>query len=144
WTLVIVLCGLALLLVLLPYLEEKGFLENIDEITVEVNEEATDHLALSGMKMAIESLHSPDLFLSVLLISILGAFFISSEYSNGTIKNIVASGYHRWQIYIAKLIVFQIGSVLLILFMSFILGIFGSLFFGLGEWPSKAVLIDTG
>lgn len=144
WILVIVLSSLSLLLVLLPYLDEKGVLDKVDQITVEVLDEATEDMSLSGVKIALESLHSPDLFLAVLIISILGAFFISSEYSNGTIKNLVASGYHRWHIYLAKFTVFSIGSVLLVFFTLFIIGVFGTLFFGFGEWPASDMFIKVG
>ena len=45
WILVIVLSSLSLLLVLLPYLDEKGVLDKVDQITVEVLDEATEGLA---------------------------------------------------------------------------------------------------
>ncbi|MFD1416151.1 ABC transporter permease [Oceanobacillus jeddahense] len=44
---------------------------------------------------------------------ILAGFFISSEYSIGTMKSITASGNSRAHIYFAKLIVYSIGAVLI-------------------------------
>lgn len=44
---------------------------------------------------------------------ILAGFFISSEYSLGTMKSIVASGNSRVRIYFAKLIAYAIGAVLI-------------------------------
>lgn len=44
---------------------------------------------------------------------ILAGFFISSEYSIGTMKSITASGNSRILIYFAKLIVYSIGAVLI-------------------------------
>lgn len=141
WVLVTVLSGLAFLLVLLAYLDQRGVLDHVEQISVEFSE---DVLLFTGISMMIDSIHSPDLFLSVLMISIFGAFFISTEYSNGTIKNLVASGYHRWQIYLAKMIVFSIGSIFLVFFMAFILGTFGAIFFEIGEWPSSEIMVKTG
>ena len=44
---------------------------------------------------------------------ILAGFFISSEYSTGTMKSIVASGNSRARLYLAKLIVYSIGAILI-------------------------------
>ncbi|MCH1626742.1 ABC transporter permease [Ferdinandcohnia quinoae] len=44
---------------------------------------------------------------------ILAGFFISSEYSIGTMKSIVASGNSRVRLYMAKLIVYCISSILI-------------------------------
>lgn len=44
---------------------------------------------------------------------ILAGFFISSEYSIGTMKTIAASGNSRFHLYFAKLIIYSIGAVLI-------------------------------
>lgn len=44
---------------------------------------------------------------------ILAGFFISSEYSIGTMKTIAASGNSRFRLYFAKLIIYSIGAVLI-------------------------------
>ena len=49
--------------------------------------------------------------------AILAGFFIANEYSMGTMKSIASSGNSRIRIYIAKLIVFSIGSVLILLIL---------------------------
>ncbi|PGM56072.1 ABC transporter permease [Bacillus sp. AFS053548] len=52
-----------------------------------------------------------------LLPCILAGFFITSEYSNGTMKSIVSSGNSRLRIYFSKLTVFSIGSVFILLIL---------------------------
>lgn len=44
---------------------------------------------------------------------ILAGFFISSEYSIGTMKSIAASGNSRLRIYFAKLLVYSLGTILI-------------------------------
>lgn len=44
---------------------------------------------------------------------ILAGFFISNEYSIGTMKSIAASGNSRVRIYFAKLIVYSLGAILI-------------------------------
>ncbi|WP_010651523.1 ABC transporter permease [Oceanobacillus massiliensis] len=52
-----------------------------------------------------------------LLPAILAGFFIASEYSIGTMKSIVSSGNGRIRIYFAKLSVFSIGSIIILLIL---------------------------
>lgn len=49
--------------------------------------------------------------------TILAGFFIASEYSMGTMKSIVSSGNSRIRIYFAKLTLFSIGSIILLLIL---------------------------
>lgn len=49
--------------------------------------------------------------------AILAGFFISSEYSIGTMKSIVSSGNSRIRLYFAKLTAFSIGSVIIMLIL---------------------------
>lgn len=144
WILVMIISVLSFLLVLFPYLDDKGLFDQVESLTVEMNDQVTEQTELSGMKIFFEAIYSPDLFLTVLLISVLGAYFIASENSNGTIKNLVSIGYDRKKVYIIKGVIFSIGSILLIFLVSFIMGIFGALFLGIGEWPSSDLMIQTG
>src|SRR5699024_6751621 len=86
---------------LLAYLDSRGILDRIDSISVEVEEDVT----FSGNEFLRLMLEMPEVFLIFLSVSILGTFFIANEHSGGPLKNLVASGYARWKIYIAKLIV---------------------------------------
>ncbi|MFT9849453.1 ABC transporter permease [Aneurinibacillus sp. REN35] len=52
---------------------------------------------------------------------ILAGFFISGEYSTGTMKSIVSSGNSRVCIYLAKLIVYSIGAITLSLIFPIVL-----------------------
>lgn len=146
WVLAMIMVALSFLLVLFPYLAENGVFDQVDNLTVEIeiDEQVTESTPISGIKIFLESIHAPELFLAVLLISVLGAFFIANENSNGAIKNLVSIGYHRRKVYLAKMIVFSLGSIILVLFTSLILAIFGALFFEIGDWPSSEVTLNTG
>lgn len=52
-----------------------------------------------------------------LLPCIFAGFFITSEYSNGTMKSIVSSGNSRLRIYFSKLTMFSIGSVIILIIL---------------------------
>lgn len=146
WVLIGITVIVSFLLILLLFLDENGTLEKIEgmKITAEMEGEATELLPIGGMKVLIEAIHAPDLFITILLISILGSFFIAVDHSTGTIKNMVSIGYHRTQIYLAKLAIFSLGSIVLILFFALIMGVFGSIFFGIGDWPTTEILVQTG
>jgi ABC-2 type transport system permease protein len=49
--------------------------------------------------------------------AILAGFFIANEYSLGTMKSIVSSGNSRIRLYLAKLVVFSIGSIIILLIL---------------------------
>lgn len=66
---------------------------------------------------------------------VLAGFFISSEYSAGTIKRAVASGYSRRTYMTAKLLVFIGGSILTAFVFPVVNFVLGSLIFGIGDLP---------
>lgn len=66
---------------------------------------------------------------------ILAGFFISSEYSFGTMKSITASGNSRIRIFFAKLFVYSIGAVIISLIFPIIALGMGTVLFGFGELP---------
>jgi ABC-2 type transport system permease protein len=61
----------------------------------------------------VASLFDSNTYFVKLAPCILAGFFISSEYTMGTLKSITASGYSRVRIYLAKLMVFSVGAVVL-------------------------------
>lgn len=132
--------------VFLFFLNEKGILEKIDgmDISVEVHPEATEFVPASGIHFLIEQIHAPDAFLTILIISVLGSFLIATENSTGVIKNTVSIGYRRTEIYIAKNIIYSLSSVGFMLFFAIVLGVFGSIFFGIGDWPTAELIIQSG
>lgn len=144
WVLVTIIVTLSFLLVLFSYLDYKGAFDQVETLTIEVNEQVTKQSPLSGIKIFLESIHSPDLFLIVLLISTLGSFYIANENSNGTIKNLVSIGHQRKKVYIIKYVTFSIGSILMALLIPLAMGIFGALFFEVGEWPANELVVGTG
>lgn len=146
WMLLSIITAVAFALVILLFMNEKGILEEIDgvDITVEVDPQVSGVTPASGMDFFIEQIYAPDVFITILLISVLGSFLIATEHATGTIKNTVSIGYHRIEIYVAKYIIYAISSIVLILISPVILGVIGSLFFGVGDWPETEVLIQSG
>lgn len=142
WILLIISALFSFMLVSLFYMEEQGTLEKIEEfsdnITVEKIEVNPDEVEIpnNGIYLFMSSAISSDtFFINILFICIVGAFFINNEYSSGTIKNLVSAGYSRNQIYISKLIVYSMISIVLTLSFAIFMGLFGTMYFGFGEFP---------
>ncbi|WP_028776735.1 ABC transporter permease [Shimazuella kribbensis] len=74
---------------------------------------------------------------------ILAGFFISSEYSIGTMKSIAASGNSRIRIYFSKLLVFSLGAAVIALIFPLIMPSVGLLFFGFYDMPRSDYIIQT-
>lgn len=149
WVLFNIVIMISLLIVVLFFLGEKGILEKLEEldgvdITVEVDQSQSELLSANGINLLIDQIQEPGPFLTVFIISVLGSFLIATEYSNGVIKNIVSIGYHREEIYFAKYIIYTLSSIVLVLIFPVAFGFFGTLFFGLGDWPTSEILIQTG
>lgn len=146
WILLGIITIISFAVVFLFFLNEKGILEKIDgmDISVEVHPEATEFAPASGIHFLIEQIHAPDLFLTIIIISVLGSFLIATENSTGVVKNIVSIGYRRIEIYLAKNIVYSLSAIGFMLFFASILGVFGSIFFGFGDWPAPEMLAQTG
>ncbi|MHC1684018.1 MAG: ABC transporter permease subunit [Clostridiaceae bacterium] len=68
-----------------------------------------------------------------ILMAVLIGIMVASEYSNGTIKNILAYGKKREQYYISKLIVSSVGMTIILAIMVGISTTIGSFVFGWGE-----------
>ncbi|HLS20620.1 MAG TPA: ABC transporter permease subunit [Bacillota bacterium] len=123
--------------IMLAVLDEYGLLDHIDNITVEVESE----VVFSGTDFLLYMIEAPELFLVFFYIAVLGEFFIANEYTIGTMKNLVSAGYARWQVYLAKLIVFILSSLFIFAVLLFACTLFGSLFFGIGEWPGDQSIV---
>ncbi|MFB5662982.1 ABC transporter permease [Alteribacillus sp. HJP-4] len=91
----------------------------------------------------IESVLGPHANIVKLLPSILAGFFITSEYSMGTMKSIVSSGNSRLRIYFAKLIVFSIGTVIISLILPVVMTGAGALYFGFDNMPEWTYYLQT-
>src|SRR5699024_12519273 len=91
----------------------------------------------------IESLTQPDTFFTYLSAGVLSSFFIASDYTNGTIKNVVSIGHKRSSIYGAKLLTTWLGTVYLYVFMVVTFALFTALFFGLGPLPDWVEWMDA-
>ncbi|MCP3029494.1 ABC transporter permease [Halobacillus sp. A5] len=78
-----------------------------------------------------------------LIPSILAGFFITSEYSMGTMKSIVSSGNSRGRIYFAKLSMFSVGAVILSLLLPLFMTGASTVYFGFAGMPDLAFYLQT-
>jgi ABC-2 type transport system permease protein len=74
---------------------------------------------------------------------ILAGFFISSEYSMGTMKSIVSSGNSKIRIYFAKLIIFSIGTIIISLILPIIMTGASAIFLGSNVMPEGIFFLQT-
>ncbi|TCJ03159.1 ABC transporter permease [Cytobacillus praedii] len=74
---------------------------------------------------------------------ILAGFFISSEFSLGTMKSIGASGNSRFRIYFSKLMIFSIGAVIISLTFPIVIMIVGAILSGFNDMPAMDYVVRT-
>lgn len=79
-------------------------------------------------------------FYFMLFLSTLAGFFVANDFTIGVVKNIVMSGNSRSRIFLAKLIIFALGSVILALVCPLIVITGGKLLFGFGEMIDPSAL----
>ncbi|NIE91191.1 ABC transporter permease [Bacillus sp. Ab-1751] len=82
-------------------------------------------------------------FLSKLLPCVLAGYFISSEYSLGTMKSIASSGNSRVRIYIAKLLVFTFGAIILSVILPIAMTGIGAIYTQFNGMPDLHYFIQT-
>lgn len=78
-----------------------------------------------------------------ILPAILAGFFIASEYSMGTMKSIASSGNSRVRMYFAKLIVFSIGSITILLILPIFMMGASSIYLGFDAMPEWTYYFQT-
>lgn len=140
WILLLICLVFSLFITGLLFLEEKGIL--LESITVEPGDNIETG-PLQGYYVFINSLIAPDSFFIYLFAVLLSAFFLAGEFSNGTIKNIVSTGYKRYVFYMTKMITIWIGTMIVLTFMTIIFALFTSLLFGIGPIPSSTEWLDA-
>lgn len=74
---------------------------------------------------------------------ILAGFFISKEFSSGTMKNMVSSGNSRARIYFAKLIVFSMGAIIISLILPLLLTGTTAIYLGFPDMPEWGYFAKT-
>lgn len=74
---------------------------------------------------------------------ILAGFFISSEYSMGTMKSIGSSGNSKMRIYWAKLSVFSLGAMIISIIFPLVITAVGAILFGFNEMPELDYVLRT-
>ncbi|MBE7127850.1 ABC transporter permease [Bacillus mycoides] len=78
-----------------------------------------------------------------LLPCLLAGYFISSEYSLGTMKSIASSGNHRIRIYITKLLVFTFGAIILSVILPIAMTGTGAIYAQFNSMPDLKYFIQT-
>lgn len=125
WSLVVILIAAAVSYPMLVY-----FALNIESVSIK---ELYAAVALEGANTYIVKF----------VPCILAGFFISSEYSMGTMKSIGASGNSRIHIYFAKLMGFAFGAVIISLTFPIVMPTVGTLFYGFNDMPGVAYIVQT-
>ncbi|PFG05271.1 ABC transporter permease [Bacillus sp. es.034] len=90
-----------------------------------------------------DSILGPHANIVKLIPSILAGFFITSEYSMGTMKSMVSSGNSRFRIYSAKLIIFSIGAIIISLILPILMTGSSAFYFGFDEMPGWSYYFQT-
>lgn len=80
----------------------------------------------------------------ILFVAILASLFVTSEYSYGTIKNLVAKGFSRISIYMSKLITVWIAILIMQLVLVVITFITSAIIFGTGAITSEIIIQVLG
>ncbi|WP_419960696.1 ABC transporter permease [Psychrobacillus sp. BM2] len=122
WTLVIGLVLVAALYPLLIFYDDSTADVSVKELFV--------YTALGGNNYIVK-----------LVPCILAGFFISSEYSIGTMKIMGSSGNSRIRIYFAKLLVFTLGAVIISLIFPIVLTGVGAIFAGFYDMPGLGYML---
>ena len=124
WTLTLILMGIAILYPLLIVFDGDGAHTKVNEFYM-YNIIGTNN------------------YVTRLVPCILAGFFISSEFSMGTMKSIVASGNNRIRIYFAKLIVFTIGAVSVSLILPLFMTAASAFYFDFNSMPEITYFFRT-
>lgn len=104
--------------------------------------ESFDKAGLSELKV-LTAFTIPLLF--NLIVSTLAVFFISNEFSqSNVIKNQIISGSKRSHIFLAKYVVFTLGSIIVTIFIPFLIGIIEVLLLGHGEILNLSSMLYLG
>jgi len=114
------------------------FLAAIVYVLLNYYDDPTDGGALNettGLDLLTEAMGGNSYIIKIGL-GILAGFFISSEYSTGTIKRGAASGHSRTAFITAKLLVFIGGSMLMALIFPLVSLLLGSALMGVGTLPA--------
>ncbi|WP_188455128.1 ABC transporter permease [Virgibacillus oceani] len=106
-----------------------------------VFDEGTELFKLSDFYQS--KLLSANNYVIKLVPCILAGFFISKEYSFGTMKSIVSSGNSRIRIYFAKLVVFSIGAIIISLIVPVVLTGTFALYFDFQNMPELDYFLKT-
>ncbi|CAM3918984.1 ABC transporter permease [Cohnella lubricantis] len=94
-----------------------------------------------GLDVLASCLGGNEYFLKI-GVSILGGFFLSSEYANGTMKRSVSAGAGRTKVVLSKLLVFMLGSAIAALIFPVVGFTVGSIIYGVGDAPGPLSLAE--
>lgn len=79
-------------------------------------------------------------FYFMLFLSTLAGFFVAHDFTIGVVKHFVMGGNRRSHIFLAKLLIFALGSIILTVVCPLLVTFGGKLLFGFGELTDPAAL----
>lgn len=124
WVVLIVAASVSLFIAII--------MQSVGGTTVELGDGETTTMAFTkgaeGLMFA-----ASDASVMIVFISILVSGIFCSEYQKGIIRNLVTSGAPRWKIYITKLILCTVASLILLVVMTVIFTGFCTVFNGFGS-----------
>lgn len=144
WVLIITMTLFGLGFSVLLYLASK----NIIYLSLEDNfligpPDSDETFSTSGIEILQMSLIKNPILLT-LLAGILAGFFISNDYVTGVMKNVLITGKGRNQVYIAKLITFSVGVIIIVLIYPIISTTSATIFYGFGEINEPSAVLYIG
>lgn len=94
----------------------------------------------AGLKLFASLALATTPFYFMLYLSTLAGFFVANDFAIGVVKNIVMSGNRRSHIFVSKLTILALGSIVLALACPLFVIIGGKLLFGFGELTEPSAL----
>jgi ABC-2 type transport system permease protein len=113
--------------------------QNLIEVTDEVNIMANFDSGLSGLYMLSTALSNSNF---TIIFAVFISLFVCGDYTNGTLKNVIARGYGRISIYISKYLVSLIAATIYTIFCWVIGFLSGTVLWGVGSLPANETTLN--
>ena len=137
------ICGAIMLGLILLSAITMNLMNEISQSLIEVTDEVTVtsdlYSGLSGLYMLSTALSNSN-FTIVFVVFI--SLFVCSDYSNGTLKNVIARGYGRIPIYASKYLVSLVAATIYTIFCWVIGFLSGTAFWGVGSLPANETTMN--
>lgn len=113
--------------------------QNLIEVTDEVSITSDIYSGLSGLYMLSTALSNSNF---TIVFAVFISLFVCGDYTNGTLKNVIARGYGRIPIYVSKYLVSLIAATIYTI-ICWAVGFFsGTVLWGVGSLPSNETTLN--